>query len=204
MHFAYLTPNTYTYNTNDNTRPYGGLLMLSDQINERNTPIFERIHHRLMMFHPAVFILIMVGLNHLIILLGSVAFKFFSIDRSAPGLSDPTINYFHMVIMAPFVETIVFQWLPIMLLAMIASYLHRSDKVRISAIVISAFVFGSIHFLDYNFSIVKFAVTALNGIILGYAFEAYRYEGRRAFLNTFLIHMLTNSLSLLPTLFIPI
>ena len=112
----------------------------------------------------------------------------------------PTIfwgNVFGVVVVAPIWETFAFQTIPLFILGGIRS---DEERIRFSSIIVSAFLFGGIHYLDYYYSFIKFISTFLMGVVLAYAYELYYYKGRKPYLITALIHSLTNLVFLLPTL----
>lgn len=160
--------------------------------------MLEKQHLIFMNFSRAKFILTMVVVNMIIIILGSFLFKLFPIDISDPALSSSKNNYFYFIAIAPFIETIIFQALPIIIINAVMTYFFNDNHIRISVILFSALLFGGVHFFDYNFSPVKFIVTMMNGLVLAYVFESYSLNGKKAFFTTFYVHSLTNLVNLIP------
>lgn len=159
---------------------------------------FSQLHNKLMNTSRWKFILAMLLSNLACIVLGSFLFRIFPIDTTHPALSDLEINYFYLVLVAPFVETIIFQAIPIATINLVLSYYRPDNKVHFSKILLSALFFASVHYFDYNYSGVKFLTTFFNGIVLGYIFESYYINGKKAFSTTFYVHTLTNLVSIVP------
>lgn len=101
-----------------------------------------------------------------------------------PGETNPIVIFIFLCILTPLLETILFQWLPVMLLNKITS--------NISLIVgIDAVFFTAVHWPRYGFPM--FIVVVPGAILLAWSFALYNKTSfTRAFLVTSAIHMLFN------------
>ena len=90
------------------------------------------------------------------------------------------------VLLAPFLETTLFQALPIEFLSRKTSF-HWPVNVFISSVL-----FGCAHWYSWGYVFAIFLV----GLVLAYAYTVRRWEGGRPFLLVFLSHALRNSITL--------
>lgn len=91
------------------------------------------------------------------------------------------------IVVVPLIETEFFQTLPIELLKHIA----KKFKIRYSTwpiIIISATVFGAIHFFNIAYVIATFLV----GILLAFAYHVARKRKQNALVTVWFIHGLMN------------
>lgn len=103
----------------------------------------------------------------------------------APG----AYEFFTAVIIAPLVETIIFQFL-------IIEFLYMTNMGKRKIVVLSAILFASIHY--YSVGYVFFAFTM--GLILSYSY-VIQGSTAQAFLIVYVIHLLRNALTFILRLF---
>lgn len=91
-------------------------------------------------------------------------------------------TFFIVCVVAPPIETFIFQWLPIRLM-------NRTKKFRTWQVVVtSSVIFGAAHW--YSIYYVFFA--ACTGLVLAYVFIICDETGKNSFLTVSLIHFLRN------------
>jgi membrane protease YdiL (CAAX protease family) len=102
---------------------------------------------------------------------------------SGPSLYGNWIGTFIIAcIVAPLLETLMFQWLPI------RAVQYVSRKSRWSAIMLSAIAFSVAHWYNGYYVIFAFLV----GLVFAYSFIICDQAGKRPFLSVCLIHALRN------------
>lgn len=157
------------------------------------------LHNFMAKLSTVKFILVAVFIIILIVVVFSPLFKKYPIIE---GYLEPKVTsdkLFGLVVVAPIWETFIFQALPLFILD---ARIPGEEKIRLSSILISAFLFGIVHYFDYNNSFIKFLCTFFDGIVLAYAYELYKVRDKKPFLVTAIIHSFSNFIMVIPTLLI--
>ncbi len=95
------------------------------------------------------------------------------------------------VIIAPIIETLIFQHLAFMIFR---KWIHIRNKY-FWAIIVSSVLFGLMH----KYNTVYIIYTFLIGITLGYCYYFYRRKPKAAFWSTALVHAAHNGIAVLST-----
>ncbi len=107
------------------------------------------------------------------------------------NLREPTLLFIEAVFIAPFIETVIFQFLPIEL----SNYLQRLFLKKIYPIVgilISALLFGFVHNYSFSYQINSFFM----GVFLGYLYHIRKdKEIFGSFSFIWLLHLINNLLA---------
>jgi len=141
------------------------------------------------------FVLVMVLLSVLIVLPLIPLSMVFEINEvgSLNDTLDLSIDWqiFIAALIAPIIETLLFQTLIILGLRKIGCFRSRMSLV----VIISAIIFGIAH--TYNVIYVIYAF--LMGLILAYSYNAYIEKSDSSFLVVVMIHSIRNVLALIVT-----
>jgi hypothetical protein len=140
--------------------------------------------------NPIRFILIVVAASFLVLAPYALLVALFPVFAPGPGTTVPKYSAFVQVslgvLLAPFLETAVFQALPIELLS-------RKTMVGWPVIIlISSVLFGAAHHYSRGYMLATFLI----GVVFSYAYFVRRWKGGRPFLLVFAAHALRNSVSL--------
>jgi hypothetical protein len=136
------------------------------------------------------FILLVVAASFLVLAPYALLLALFPVLAPGPGSTLPKYGVFGQislgVLLAPFLETAVFQALPIELLS-------RKTVVGWPVIIlVSSALFGAAHHYSKGYMIAAFLI----GVVFSYAYLVRRWKGGRPFLLVFAAHALRNSVSL--------
>jgi membrane protease YdiL (CAAX protease family) len=139
--------------------------------------------------HPIWFVLLMLGMTYFVVLPNAVL----SLTEVMPigqgskimKMSDLHTRLFLGTLLVPFVETLIYQYLPVRVLR---TWLKLPWKY---VILISAILFGCAH--TYSVGYVIFALVI--GVVLAYAFALKDEPRQYGFLYVFVIHALRNTVS---------
>lgn len=120
---------------------------------------------------PVVIVLTILGVDT-----GTPNMDVYKVGREPVGL------FFDLIIIGPFLETWLFQWLPLKLF----SLLKLPEYIRIW---LTTIIFALLH-LDTG--LVNFIGTVPIGYLLAWAYVVRQNQAKRAFWVVFVIHALTN------------
>ncbi len=114
-----------------------------------------------------------------------------NLNIDSANLKDPTLLFIEAVVIAPFIETVIFQFLPIEL----SNYLQRVMLKKIYPIIgvlISAILFGFVHNYNISYQINTFFM----GLFLGYLYHIRKdKEIFGSFSFIWLLHSINNLLA---------
>jgi membrane protease YdiL (CAAX protease family) len=136
---------------------------------------FYKINTKLLAAHPGILVAWVVIIN----IANSLFFTY--VLRTPGGFSAGTVHIFSVLIIAPILETFIFQYLVIKLV----EWLKWGN---LPAVLISAVLFGLLHF--YNPGYIVFAF--IGGLVLSYFFVLLRQGKHKAFLWVCIAHILSN------------
>jgi hypothetical protein len=110
-------------------------------------------------------------------------------DKAGPSLSSESIalRIVFGVVVIPFLETTIFQW---GLIRILANTFKLPIKWRV---LVSAIIFGFSHSYSYQYVVFGFLV----GLVLAYSFVVRDECDKRPFFCVFMIHALRNAISAL-------
>ncbi len=150
----------------------------------------DRLSMWLRQSSPIRFILLVVAASFLVLIPYALLVELFPVIAPGPGATVPKHGVFVQisigVLLAPFLETAVFQALPIELLS-------RQTVVKWPAIILtSSALFGAAHHYSKGYMIAAFLI----GVVFSYAYFVRRGKEGRPFLLVFAAHALRNSVSL--------
>jgi hypothetical protein len=139
---------------------------------------------------PIRFILFVVAASFLVLAPYVLLVALFPDLAHGPGSTVPKYGVFVQislgVLLAPFLETAIFQALPIELLS-------RKTLVGWPVIIlISSVLFGAAHNYSRGYMLAAFLI----GLVFSYAYFVRRSKGGRPFLLVFVAHAIRNSVSL--------
>lgn len=137
-----------------------------------------------------IFVLSSFAIDYFIMLFPGIDFYVSPEERGIPFMDSSIIAHFLIaVVVGPLIETEFFQALPIELLRHIA----KRFKIRYSTwpiIIISAVLFGAIHYFNIAYIIATFLI----GILLAFAYHVARKRKQNALATVWFIHGLMNVL----------
>ncbi|TKB96308.1 CPBP family intramembrane glutamic endopeptidase [Pedobacter cryophilus] len=95
-----------------------------------------------------------------------------------------TSNWFLVILLVPFLETAISQYLPFKLLNIISFFKNKQGLI----ILLAALVFGVFHLYNLGYAFFGFSM----GLVLSYIYYFYHHNPKKAFWVTCLIHSLRN------------
>jgi len=150
----------------------------------------DRLSLWLKVLHPAWFVVLLVFASFVIIVPFMFLATVFPIFVPGPGSSGVKHGAFVQialgVMLAPLLETALFQALPIELLSRKTSFRWQTN------VLVSSVLFGAAHRYSWGYVLATFLV----GVVFAYGYAVRRRERGRPFLLVFLAHALRNSMSL--------
>jgi len=107
-------------------------------------------------------------------------------------IDDKWMEIFVVLIVAPIIETLIFQSL---IVELVCKFIKRPRNSFYIALILSALAFA----LSHTYSISYFVFTFIGGLILALAYYIGRYRKENAFLLVFIIHSLYNLSTFIPS-----
>ncbi len=152
-------------------------------------PINQNINVYLLKQRRVIFIIIGVFLLLVInLVITSIPFLA-SIDSVSPKKklieSGVITAFITVIIIAPIIETILFQYLPI---TIISFFLKENKYIKPITIIISAISFSVVHIYNYTYFIMAF----IGGLIFAYLFILSKQRKENPVVNLLVIHTLLN------------
>jgi len=157
--------------------------------------IFDKITKRISNLSTIKFIIVMILSSYILfvpMLPILIPIMYFSmnnnmyVDLDMPNIFEIS-NIVTVIILAPLIETLLFQAIPIILLEKII----REKTLLI--IVISGILFGLAHYPNIGVML----TTSIIGMLLTYSYYIYREKGKNAYMVVVLIHSGRNIIALL-------
>jgi len=161
---------------------------------------YLNLHQRISQLPSLGFLLLMCAISVGITLLLQPLFYLAS-NYSNPDLAFGELTselMIQAVLVAPFIETILLQFIPIEILLMYRRKKRKNKPNLIFIGVFSAVLFGLMHFHAYTeiagiaFGVLKVIVTFLVGLILSYTYLVYKSQSGSAVTATAILHMMMN------------
>jgi len=169
------------------------------------------LHDRISNLPDVLFILLMFICLYVIAAITSPLYDFFidyeSFDKSFLGL-DFEGAFFGAVIIAPILETVLFQCFPIEFCIFLYNKSQKFETRYIFIVLFSAVFFGLAHYPAYAniggiiYGIIKVTNSFLGGLIFAYTYLVYKLKLGNAVIATTILHMILNfSFLMLPRLY---
>lgn len=109
---------------------------------------------------------------------------------------NPFFYFLVIVIFAPLIETVIFQWLPILLYKLVAY--KESDSIKIFLILILSLFFGLVHSYDLLYQVRAF----LSGVFLSTLTLFLADKKKNFFIPIFITHLFNNLILYIGKVFI--
>ncbi len=141
----------------------------------------QKIHQFLIQsnYYLLVFAFSILGL--LESLLHSFLNDFFQLGTSGPSFESKTELFWVVVVVAPLVETFIFQLSIFYLMSLLT-------KNKMIALLVSALLFG----LSHSYSLLYIFSGLMGGLLLGYAYIIFQVRKKYPFWSVSVIHSLNN------------
>ncbi|MDP2412361.1 CPBP family intramembrane glutamic endopeptidase [Daejeonella sp.] len=149
----------------------------------------ENILHAFRKVSTPQLILLTVLVHLIFSLLSSYFSQFWGLRVSAnfPPFESIKQEFFAVVIFAPFVETLIFQYFLINLTISLTRFLFKKESIVLS-IILPAAVFGLAHTYNYIYVVTTFVV----GMLLNAFYIIIKYRKQDAYSCTTIVHGLYN------------
>lgn len=170
----------------------------------------KEIHDIIKNLSTPKFVLLMALVSFMALLITYPIYSVFPInypDVVLEKYKPETIGFwltFDTVIIAPIKETFIYQTIPIALtIVIIQNFKSDYGKTPIcTPIIVSAFLFGMLHYFSYWYSFGKFVTSFAVGIVLAYSYIVALTIEDKPYWKTVMIHGLYNLICMVPTILI--
>lgn len=161
---------------------------------------YQNLHQRISQLPSLGFLLLMCAISvGITLLLQPLFYVASNLSNADLSLMDLTIDLMiQAVLVAPFFETLLFQFIPIEILFMYRRKKRKNKPNLIFIGVFSAVLFALMHFYSYTalggiaFGVLKGIDTFLVGLILSYTYLIYKSQSGPPIIATTILHMMMN------------